>query len=226
MGLLSDITNIFSSIAKGHAYQNAAQAQVNGYDQGIDTLGNEQTRINGLLNPYETAGTSAVNAESNLLGLGGGDSQQAAINNLQASPLYQSLYRNGQEAILANGSATGGLRGGNMQSSLANFGSDTLARVIQQQLSNLGGLSGQGLNAIDTSGQLGAGTADGIASLQGAVGRANAGGILGKASADQGIFSSGGNILQSLLSAIPGGGFGGGSAAGGSNFFSNIASAF
>ncbi|MGA0601769.1 hypothetical protein ACO2Q3_13770 [Caulobacter sp. KR2-114] len=224
MGFLSDIANVFGSIAKGNAAKDAAQQQVNGYNQGIDTLNNESDRINGLLSPYITSGTNATNAEGALLGLGGNNAQTAAINNLQASPLFQSLMRNGQEAILQNGSATGGLRGGNIQSSLANFGSDTLAKVIQQQLANLGGLSGQGLSAVGSSGQFGANAAGSIAALDQAAGRARAAGILDKAQADQGLYASGGDILSQILSAIPGGNGSFGNKFG--STLSNLASSF
>lgn len=205
MGILSDVTNIIGDILKGNAAKKAAAAQVNGYNQGIDTLNDESDRINAMLAPWTGSGANAVNAQAALLGLNGNDAQQAAINNLQASPLFTSLMRNGENTILANASATGGLRGGNIQHSLANFGSDTLAQVIQQQLANLGGLSSQGLNAVDTSGSLGANSAGSVASLQGAIGRANAGGILGKATADQGILAGGSDMLAQLLQAIPGG---------------------
>lgn len=79
------------------------------------------------------------------------DAQQGAIDALKASPLYQSLYRNGEEAVLANASATGGLRGGNTTTSLANFGADTLSSVIQQQLANYGSAIGAGLGANNST---------------------------------------------------------------------------
>lgn len=122
--------------------------------------------------------------------------QSAAIEGLKNSPLYQSLYRNGQNTILANASATGGLRGGNIQSSLANFGADTLASVIQNQLQNLGGISGQGANTGGVLGQLGSGTSANISSLLAQQGAARGGGILASSGIQAGGLS---NALQSLL---------------------------
>lgn len=118
------------------------------------------------------------------------DAQQAAITGLQNSPLYESLFRNGENTILANGSATGGLRGGNMQHSLANFGADTLSTVIQNQLANLGGLSGQGANTGGALGSLGQSNANAQSQLYGANGAAAAGGILGSAGAMGGGISN------------------------------------
>lgn len=106
--------------------------------------------------------------------------QQAAIDKLKASPLYQSLFSNGQNTILSNASATGGLRGGNTQTSLANFGRDTLAQVIQQQLSSLGGVAANGQNAAAQTGAFGANSASQAADLLGQQGSAQAGASLAK----------------------------------------------
>lgn len=148
----------------------------------------------------------------------GADAQQASIDQLKASPLFQSLFNTGQEAVLQNASATGGLRGGNVQNSLATFGSDTLAKVIQQQLSNLGGLSGQGLQAVGQAGQLGANATGSIASLFGDQGQARAGGIIGKANANTDMYNSiaqgagqiAGAFMPATGAARAGGGSGGG----------------
>lgn len=133
-----------------------------------------------------TPGTPGVDAAT---------AQQSAIDGLKNSPLYQSLYQNGQNTLLANASATGGLRGGNVQRSLANFGSDTLSSVIENQLSHLSGISGQGASTGATLGQLGAGTSGNISSLLVGQGQAQAGGILGSANAN----ASG---LSALLSGL------------------------
>lgn len=114
---------------------------------------------------------------------GPGARQQAAIDQLKASPLYQSIYRNGVDTINANASATGGLRGGNTQRSLAGFGADALSSVIQQQLQNLGGISGAGRSTGTDLGQLGANSATTIGNLYVGQGQDRAGGILGSSQA-------------------------------------------
>lgn len=101
-------------------------------------------------------GEDAIGGFRGLVGLDGADQQQAAIMALRESPLYQSLYRNGEEALLANASATGGLRGGNTQRGLYELGEDTLSRVIQQQLGNFGGAIGIGTGADGAIGNFGA----------------------------------------------------------------------
>lgn len=149
--------------------------------------------------------------------ISGQQAQQTAIDQLKASPLFQSLFRTGQETIDQNASATGGLRGGNVQNSLANFGSDTLAKVIQQQLQNLGSLSSQGLTAAGTAGGLSANASNGIAGLFGDQGQAQAGGIIGKANANQEMYKSIADGAGQLFGTItPPAGAGGASGAGGS----------
>lgn len=98
------------------------------------------------LNLYQTAGTQALQQQSALAGLEGPEAQRAAIANLEANPEFQAIARQGEEAILANAAATGGLRGGNVQATLAQFRPALLQEYIDQQYSRLGGLSGQGLN--------------------------------------------------------------------------------
>lgn len=75
------------------------------------------------------------------------DAQANAIAGLEKSPLFTSLVRNGEEAILANASATGGMRGGNNIGDLAEFRGDTLAKVIQQQLAGYQGAISTGMGA-------------------------------------------------------------------------------
>lgn len=77
------------------------------------------------------------------------DAQASAISALEKSPLFTSLIRNGEEAITQNASATGGLRGGNIQGGLADFRADTLASTIQQQLAGYQGAIGTGLTAAN-----------------------------------------------------------------------------
>lgn len=125
--------------------------------------------------------------------------------------MFQSLFNTGQDAILANASATGGLRGGNTENSLARFGGDTLSQVIQNQLANLGGLSGQGQSAVGTGAGIGANTASQVAGSQAGQGNITAGGILGRNAVTQQMIGSGVNFLNgaaSTLLGMPGGGSG------------------
>ena len=135
-------------------------------------------------------------------GSGGIEAQQAAIDALQGSPLYTSLIRNGENALLQNASATGGLRGGNTQGALANFRADTLAQVIQQQLANLGGIANMGQGAAGSIGTFGANAATNIGNSMTQQGQALAGAALAKGGINAGIAKSIGGTANDIFGAI------------------------
>lgn len=101
--------------------------------------------------PFQLAGTEAAKDFLDLLGVtrGFGDSPQAvetrqreAIQRLEQSPMFQEQIRSGEEALLQRASATGGLRGGNVQAALAQFRPALLSEEINRRLTQLGGLAG------------------------------------------------------------------------------------
>lgn len=146
------------------------------------------------LGPYAQAGQAALGDWSTLMGLGSPEEQAAMIAQLEGGPEYQALVEQGENAMLANASATGGLRGGNLQGALAQFRPQMLSQLINQQMSRLGGLAGMGYNAAST---LGTG-----------VGQANAAGALARG----GMWNSVPNALMGGLGLYSGlgGTFGGG----------------
>lgn len=159
--------------------------------------------------PYQEAGTQALGAMTDLLGLGGEAEQQSAIDALRDSPLYRSLYRAGEEATLANASATGGLRGGNTQRSLYNLGEDTLSSVIASQLANYGGLVGVGTGAAGAVGNFGANAVAQQNALrnQGADAMAQSRLVRGGIAAQN--WQNAGSFVEDAIGAIAGGGSGG-----------------
>jgi len=182
------------SIIGGSSSSHAANTQAQAYGQGINTIQNFNNQTRSDLMPWLTAGQSSLGALTALLGLGSPGSQQSAIDNLKNGPLFQSLYRQGNEAILGNASATGGLRGGNTEGALYNLGSDTLNQVIQNQIGNLTGLSDSGLRTGGLLGQFGADTGNSIAQLLASQGTARASGQLGSASGLAGALNSIGGL--------------------------------
>jgi hypothetical protein len=89
-----------------------------------------------------------------------------------------SFQQLGEERILANASATGGLRGGNVQAALAQFSPALLADTINQQYSRLGGLVQVGQNSAAGVGTATLGTANNTSNLLQQQGAAQAGGYL------------------------------------------------
>jgi hypothetical protein len=71
-----------------------------------------------------------------------GGNQQGLIDQVQANPFYQSMVSQGEEAVLRNAAATGGLRGGNVQQALAQNSQNVLQGLTNQYLGGFGQLAG------------------------------------------------------------------------------------
>ena len=95
--------------------------------------------------------------------------------------------------MLQNASATGGLRGGNVQGALAQFRPQLLNQLIEQQYSRLGGLTSLGQASAAGQATAGMQTGTNIANLLGQQGQALAGGAMGKGGVVQQTF---GNLMQ------------------------------
>ena len=122
-------------------------------------------------------------------GTGGADAQAATIAGLENSPIFQALVRQGEEGILQNASATGGLRGGNVQGALAQFRPAMLNQQIQQRFSQLGGITELGQNSAAGVGNAGLGVASNIGNLLQQGGAAQAGGALAQGKAWGGLLN-------------------------------------
>ncbi|KQN92120.1 hypothetical protein ASE90_05170 [Sphingomonas sp. Leaf67] len=174
MGIFSFVGGLFGGGAQKRGATKAAAAQIDAANKGIAEQARQYDQSRADFMPYLSAGTGALSQMSGLLGLGGGDQQTAAIDALEASPMFGSLVRNGEEALLQNASATGGIRGGNTQRGLADFRSDVLSQLVQQQLANLSGLAGMGMGATGSVAQLGANKANATTGLYDSIGDATA----------------------------------------------------
>lgn len=201
-------TQVLGSILGANAARSAASAQARAAEAGQATQMAMFERTQEILRPYVEAGQAqlptlagyteagpqAFERQLALAGLAGPEAQRTAIEQVQAQPRFGALTRAGEEAILANAAATGGLRGGNTQNALARFRADLLSDELEREYARFGGLTafGQGVsqNLAQMGQAAGAGTGaaamqagQGIAALQGAAGAARAGGTIGAASA-------------------------------------------
>jgi hypothetical protein len=175
VGIGSAVAGVAGSAISASGANSAADAQQAANSSQIAQQNYEFNTIQGLLKPFQQAGTAAIpgmqsamtNYESglgayqdilgqlnNLTGANGNAAQQAAIAGLQSNPLYTNSMNLGQQAILANASATGGLRNGNTIANLGYLPGQILSNVMQQQIGNIGtSLNGQSnyLNALNTA---------------------------------------------------------------------------
>jgi len=193
-----------------------------------------------LTQPYIQAGPGALQGMQGLAGLRGNAEQQAAIEQIKQSAQFQELAKQGEQGILQNASATGGLRGGNVQAALGQFRPALLNQLIESQygklagLTSLGSTSAQnllGVGQASAAGTAAAGqqSAQNIGNLMVGQGAAQAAGTIGAANAQaQGMGAisnalTGGFQNASLLSILGKGGttgagsFGLGSLFGGGN---------
>lgn len=156
--------------------QQAAQTQANSAQAGIASQEKMFAQLQALLQPYNTAGVGAIGAYGNLSGLNGNDAQQTAINGIQNGAQFQALNQQGQNSILQNASATGGLRGGNTQAALGQFSPQLLQALIQQSLGNYSNIAQLGQASAAGVGAGGLQSANSISNLLGQQGAATAGG--------------------------------------------------
>ncbi len=176
-----------SASAQKKAANQASQAQTESSQAAIDEQRRQFDAIQELMKPYVNAGTTGLAGQQDLLGLNGTNKQQAAINAINNSPAMQTYLQQGENAILQNASATGGLRGGNTQSALSQFRPQLLNQLVNQQYQNLGGMTSLGQNAAAGVGNAGMQSANNIGNLMQQMGAAQAGNAMaqGRASANQ-----------------------------------------
>jgi len=182
-GLVVGGTQVANGIMQADAAEDAANIQAGAAGQGIAEQRRQFDALQALLKPYTEAGAPALGQQQALLGMGAPGAQQQAINAIQNGPQFQALQQQGENAILQNASATGGLRGGNVQGALAQFRPALLSGLIEQQYNRLGGLTSIGQNAAAGVGNAGMTTGANVANLLGQQGAALAGGELGQAKA-------------------------------------------
>ena len=251
------------------ATKSASETQAGAAQAGIDEQRRQNEAIQKLLSPYVQAGGGALGAyapyqqagagalptlqqyaqagapaleqQQALIGLRGPEAQRQAIAGIEGGGEFKALSEQARNSLLQGASATGGLRGGNIQGALAQFQPQLLNQLINQQYGRLGGLAATGGNVaqslvsggLSATGELarigqasaaGVGTAGtqtgaNIANLLGNQGAATAGGIMGQSQAFNfpGMFGTIARGLPTFAPAVSDNGFsiGQGSAYGG-----------
>ena len=178
------IGGMMSSDAQQSAASTAAGAQTQASEAGIAEQRRQFDAVQTLLKPYVDAGGGALTGQQNLIGLNGAGAQKTSIDALANGPQMDAMTQVGENAILQNASATGGLRGGNTQAALAQFRPQMLAQLISDQYSKLGGITGLGQSSATMTGNAGMNTGNQITQLLQQAGAANAGSALAAGKAD------------------------------------------
>ena len=197
-----------SSSMQADAATEAASVQAGASEAGIQEQRRQFDLMQNLLKPYISAGVPAIEGlqgyaaagpkafeqQQALAGVLGPERQREAIAQIEQGGGYQASVQAGEEALLQRASATGGLRGGNIQAALSQFRPQMLQAEIERQYGRLGGFSDIGretqanLLKIGQSSAAGVGaqgvtTGTNISNLLANQGQALAGGQLGEARA-------------------------------------------
>lgn len=150
--------SVLGASSKKKAAKSAAQADIRAqeaaiaeqrrqFDETVELLKpfveTGQEAMYGL-QPYAEPGLYALEQQAAITGLMGPEAQAAQIAQIESDPLYQATVRQGEEAILQQASATGGLRGGNIQAALAQFRPQMLREEIDRTYGRLGGFTALG----------------------------------------------------------------------------------
>ena len=178
----------------GSSMQSSAAGQAAGIQSGAAEAGIAEQRrqfdaLQSLLKPYTEAGLPALEQQQSFLGLRGPEAERAAIQRISGGERFKALTEQGEGALLQRASATGGLRGGNVQAALAQFRPQLLSNLIEEQYGRLGGLTSMGQRSAAGVGAAGTETGVNVANLLGQQGAAQAGGEIGQAKAYGNLFN-------------------------------------
>jgi len=182
-GLIVGGATLVGGSMQASAAEDAANIQAGASQAGIEEQRRQFDAMRELLRPYTEAGLPALEAQQAFLGLRGPEAERAAIERIRGGETFQALSQQGEEALLQRASATGGLRGGNIQAALGQFRPQLLSSLIEQQYGRLGGMTSLGQQSAAGVGAAGMETGTNIANLLGQQGAARAGGELGQAKA-------------------------------------------
>lgn len=178
-------SSISAANTEAGAAKNATNAQLSMFNQ---TTANEA--------PYLQAGNSALSALQSGLGLGPGGTGVGSLNapftlaNFQQSPGYIFQMQQGENAVLNNRSALGGVNSGNTLKALTQFGQgvanqdywnsyNAYTQRQNQQFGQLQTLAGSGQNAAANLGAIGTQVGQSIGSNIIGAGNAQAAGTVG-----------------------------------------------
>lgn len=143
--ILGDITGTNKA---AEAAQKAAGQQLGFQQQGLDYIKEVQQPVLDLRNQALPA-LYGFYDPSNTQG------QQQFVDQAMSSPFYNQMIQQGEEAVLRNQAATGGLRSGTTQQNLARNSQNVLQGLVNQQLSGLGSFANMNINPSLVSNQLG-----------------------------------------------------------------------
>lgn len=143
------VAGVAGSAMSASAAGDAANAQSQAAQNNLQFAQQQYDTMQQQISPYLTAGQTGLQDYGDLLGANGVDAQNGQISTIKNGAQYQGDMQTANENILANASATGGLRGSNTSTTLGNTAINTLNGLITQKLAGYGTMMGNGLTAIN-----------------------------------------------------------------------------
>ena len=188
-------SQLIGSSMQASAASSAAGIQSGAAEKGIEEQRRQFDALQTLLKPYTEAGLPTLEQQKAFLGLKGPEAERAAIERISGGERFQELSRQGEEALLQRASATGGLRGGNIQAALGQFRPQLLNQLIDEQYGRLGGMTTLGQRSAAGVGAAGMQSGTNVSNLLSQQGAARAGGELGEARAYGQLFNLPSQVL-------------------------------
>jgi hypothetical protein len=164
-----------ASIAAGNK---AASAQKRAAQQSADIQRQQYEQTRADLAPYRDTGATALGRYGDLLGMGGPDAYQAALQGYTQSPFLARMVQDTVGAVDASRAARGGLFSGATAQEIGDRTGQLYLGDFNNYLSRLGGMVDTGAGAATQTGQFGANAASGQANAYQAAGNARAQGYI------------------------------------------------
>ena len=164
--LLPVAGNLLGGLFANKSAKKAGQAQVQGYQQGIDAIKGFYGDAKGYMQPYMQTGTLANSGIASLLG---GD-----YSGFYNSPDFQARMKAGTDMFDSSAAARGGVFGGGATRGREMYAQGLAAQGLGEYRNWLGNVAGQGQNAAMGLSEMGANAGNSLAQLYGGQGNARA----------------------------------------------------
>lgn len=140
-GLIGSEQAIRQGLTGGEqALRGGLETSLGALQQGLGTARQD-------IDPFAQQGMGAANIQAALTGALGPEQQAQAFQQFQQDPGTQFLQQQGEQSVLRNQAAIGGLGGGNVRRALTRFGQGLAGQGLQQRFQNLGDISQRGFQA-------------------------------------------------------------------------------
>lgn len=146
--------NTLGSLISGGA---ALYAGNQGANAAGDALAEQRRQFDisqANMQPWLQAGTKALGAQQDLMGLGAGG-PEAQLNSLMTAPGYQFRLKQGQRGLDASSAARGGMGSGKAATGAINWNQDYASNEYNNRLNQLAGVSGTGQTQANNMANLG-----------------------------------------------------------------------